>query len=287
MFDTVSPDTRAAVIAYTLFGFLLTAGIITNLFLLYSGQVKTLFKSEHIQRLKTRQWSLIDSGLLVITSIWCYAVIITAYSAILRSDSPSSLLKIISVVLTTSTLPLIQILIITHLARRSNFSLLDAFGIKAGEIWLSIKQGLVIYLAALPVIVFYSMIYVTIIKYLGYPTEESQEIIKTILDPNLSSGGQIYLIIVAIALAPLAEELVFRGVLIPALLKKIRPSLAITAVSLLFAAIHCHVPALAPLFLIATAFSIGYLYSGSIIVPIVMHSIFNLVNLTAIFLLKT
>ncbi|MCK5849584.1 MAG: CPBP family intramembrane metalloprotease [Kiritimatiellae bacterium] len=287
MFDAVSPDTKQAVMAYTLFGFLLIVAIITDVFLLCTGRVRTLSNPKLINKLKTRQWSLPDSGLLIITSLWCYTVIIAACSTILRLESSSHLLKILSIFLTTSALPLVQILIIVYLSRRAEFPLADSFGIRPGLLWLSIKQGLVIYLAALPVVIFYSMLYIATIEYLGYPTKESQEIIKTILDPSLSLGGQIYLVIVAVALAPLVEEMVFRGVLIPALLKKVRLSLAISVVSLLFAAIHFHVPSLVPLFLIATAFSLGYLYSGSIIVPIVMHATFNLINLAAIFILKS
>jgi membrane protease YdiL (CAAX protease family) len=40
-----------------------------------------------------------------------------------------------------------------------------------------------------------------------------------------------------------------------------------------------------PLFVIAVAFSLAYIYSGSIVVPMVMHGLFNGVNVAMLMIL--
>jgi membrane protease YdiL (CAAX protease family) len=51
---------------------------------------------------------------------------------------------------------------------------------------------------------------------------------------------------------------------------------------LLFAAAHTHLPSFAPLFVLGTCFTIAYEWSGSILVAMTMHSLFNSVSLTVL-----
>ena len=88
-----------------------------------------------------------------------------------------------------------------------------------------------------------------------------------------------------VALAPVAEELFFRGLALPLLARRIGVAPAVAAVSGVFALLHFHVPSLAPLFVIGSAFSVAYLATGSLAVPIAMHAVFNAVNLGVLYLL--
>jgi hypothetical protein len=90
----------------------------------------------------------------------------------------------------------------------------------------------------------------------------------------------------AIFAAPVVEELTFRGIMFPALARRMPAMLAICITSLVFASLHFEVQLIGPLFVIAVAFALGYLYSGSIIVPMVMHLLFNSVTLGVLFLTK-
>ena len=91
---------------------------------------------------------------------------------------------------------------------------------------------------------------------------------------------------VGIVLAPVSEELLFRGIGLPLLIRRIGVWPAVCLLSLFFAALHLHIPSLIPLFLIGAAFSLAYLYTGAIAVPIAMHVIFNAVNIGLMFLLR-
>jgi membrane protease YdiL (CAAX protease family) len=60
----------------------------------------------------------------------------------------------------------------------------------------------------------------------------------------------------------------------------------IFVISLLFAAIHFHLPSLIPLLIIASGFSLAYLYTKSLWVPIIMHGLFNGVNLALLLVMR-
>ena len=90
---------------------------------------------------------------------------------------------------------------------------------------------------------------------------------------------RILIIVLAVAVAPIAEEFVFRFFLYGVLRRFIGrlPSLVFTA--LLFAAVHAHLPSFAPLFVLAVCFTLAYEWSGSILVSMTMHSLFNSLSL--------
>jgi len=82
----------------------------------------------------------------------------------------------------------------------------------------------------------------------------------------------------ALLLAPLAEEIGFRGILYPAVKQAGFPRLAFWGVSLVFAAIHGHLATLVPLFLLALALTWVYEQTDNLLAPIAAHAMFNLLN---------
>ena len=84
------------------------------------------------------------------------------------------------------------------------------------------------------------------------------------------------LIFAAVVVAPLQEEMLFRGLLQTTIRSYIgRPWIAIAVTSAAFAMVHAdnaHWPAL---FVLATGLGYGYEKSGSLFQPIFMHAMFN------------
>ncbi|HEY6167870.1 MAG TPA: CPBP family intramembrane glutamic endopeptidase [Verrucomicrobiae bacterium] len=89
---------------------------------------------------------------------------------------------------------------------------------------------------------------------------------------------KIYFGVVAIVVAPLAEELIFRGVLYPTIKQRGYPRLALWGVSLFFAATHANVMTFIPLTILAVALTKLYEHTGNLLAPITTHSLFNLAN---------
>ncbi len=83
----------------------------------------------------------------------------------------------------------------------------------------------------------------------------------------------------AALLAPVAEELFFRGLLLPIIAQKLGFIRGIIYSSLLFALVHFHIFSILPLFALSIYFSLAYCMTRSIMVPIFMHILFNVFNL--------
>jgi membrane protease YdiL (CAAX protease family) len=94
--------------------------------------------------------------------------------------------------------------------------------------------------------------------------------------PEITGAGARILMFVALCIgAPLMEELIFRGVLFSVAAKFIHPVYANVTTSLLFGVIHNNLLALVPLSLLGMFFARVYQRTGSLAVPVLMHSIFN------------
>jgi hypothetical protein len=85
-----------------------------------------------------------------------------------------------------------------------------------------------------------------------------------------------------LVVAPVVEELLFRGVLLPAVNRLVGARPAIVIVSLLFALVHGHWPSMVPLFMLSTALCLAYIYRGSLMTSIVMHASFNALTIAVI-----
>jgi len=93
---------------------------------------------------------------------------------------------------------------------------------------------------------------------------------------------RILIIVFAVAIAPLVEEFVFRFFIYGVLKRYVGCFLGVILSSLLFAAAHAHFPSFVPLFVLGSCFAIAYEWSGSILVSMTMHSLFNSLTLTAL-----
>jgi membrane protease YdiL (CAAX protease family) len=90
---------------------------------------------------------------------------------------------------------------------------------------------------------------------------------------------RIMIIVFAVAIAPVVEEFLFRFFLYGVIKRYLGTFLGIIVNAVLFAAAHTHFPSFVPLFVLGSCFTIAYEWSGSILVAMTMHSLFNSVTL--------
>src|SRR6476469_4927671 len=93
---------------------------------------------------------------------------------------------------------------------------------------------------------------------------------------------RIMIIVFAIAIAPVIEEFLFRFFLYNVIKRYLGRLVGVTFSALLFAAAHAHFPSFVPLFVLGSCFAIAYEWSGSILVAMTMHSLFNSLTLAAL-----
>ncbi len=90
--------------------------------------------------------------------------------------------------------------------------------------------------------------------------------------------------IATILIAPLGEEIIFRGILYPAIKRTGRPQLALWSTALLFGAIHANLASFVPLTLLAVVLVGLYEYTGNLLACFAVHGLFNAVNFVALYL---
>lgn len=89
-------------------------------------------------------------------------------------------------------------------------------------------------------------------------------------------------------LAPVLEEIVYRGLLLPALLQKTSPAMAVGASAVVFAASHMSVSRFFPLLCLGVVLGVLRVRAGDNLVPCtVAHGVHNGVVLAAMMLSAT
>lgn len=143
-------------------------------------------------------------------------------------------------------------------------------------------SGAFAFLASLPLFYLSALLYQLLLSGIGIEPK-LQTVVTSLLDTK-SAAMRAYLVFLAIFIAPLFEELLFRGILLPTVSKKIGFIPALLLVSTGFAVLHFHLPTLLPLIVFSSALCLAYWRYGSIWVPVCMHALFNGINLTLLFL---
>ncbi|MEY5020421.1 MAG: hypothetical protein RLZ22_1509 [Verrucomicrobiota bacterium] len=106
--------------------------------------------------------------------------------------------------------------------------------------------------------------------------QDSVKLLQTTEDPSV-----LWLMaLAAVIVAPLCEELLFRGYLYPVAKKFTGPWLAACSSALFFAAAHGNLSALLPLFLFGLLLVWMYERTGSLWAPIAVHFCFNFATVT-------
>lgn len=90
-------------------------------------------------------------------------------------------------------------------------------------------------------------------------------------------------VILACVVAPLVEELLFRGYFYGVVKRFTSPLFAATVTSALFAVVHVNLPALVPLWLFALILTLSYEATRCLWVPICIHAMFNGINIVLLF----
>src|SRR5947199_8232941 len=90
------------------------------------------------------------------------------------------------------------------------------------------------------------------------------------------------IIVFAVAIAPVVEEFLFRFFIFGVLKRYFVCLLCVAFSALLFAAAHAHLPSFVPLFVLGSCFAIAYECSGSFLISMTMHSLFNSLTLSTV-----
>jgi membrane protease YdiL (CAAX protease family) len=159
--------------------------------------------------------------------------------------------------------------------RRFDLNLLGGFS-NVGFFRTAVTGGVLI-MAAYPLIFLADIITQRLLQ-----RQPQKQAIVEMFSQSSTLEQRILIIVLAVTLAPLAEEFIFRLFMYGVMKRYFGRVVAVLASALLFAAVHAHLPSFAPLFVLGSCFAVAYEWSGSILVPMMMHALFNAITLTAL-----
>ncbi|HVF72359.1 MAG TPA: CPBP family intramembrane glutamic endopeptidase [Chthoniobacterales bacterium] len=159
--------------------------------------------------------------------------------------------------------------------RRLDLDSLGGFS-RVGFFRAAVTGGVLI-LAAYPLIIMADVVTQRLLR-----TQPQKQAIVEMFSGSNTLQQRMLIIVLAISVAPLAEEFIFRFFLYGVVRRYFGRALAVLVSAALFAAVHAHLPSFAPLFVLGACFAVAYEWSGSILVPMTMHAFFNAITLTAL-----
>lgn len=145
----------------------------------------------------------------------------------------------------------------------------------------ALSSGVATFLISLPVLTAVSLVWQFLLKLLNYPIKPQDSI--ELLRHTDSTALKVALVSVAILVAPITEELIFRAGFFRYLRTRTNRWIALLLPALLFAMLHLDVGSFVPLMTLAVVYSLAYERTGNIGTTMVAHALFNL-NATALVL---
>jgi uncharacterized protein len=161
------------------------------------------------------------------------------------------------------------VLLVMAYLRLRGFTLDALAGFSKITLKRALSTGVVLLLAAWPLIAVAELITQKM-----FGGSSKQEIVD-FFNSSETIAQRVTIIILAVVAAPIFEELIFRFFIYGALRRYFGITVGLILNSFVFAAAHAHLPSALPLFVLAGCFTLAYEWSGSILVSMSMHALFN------------
>ncbi|MCS1411239.1 MAG: hypothetical protein M2R45_04436 [Verrucomicrobia subdivision 3 bacterium] len=161
--------------------------------------------------------------------------------------------------------------------REQGLSWREGFGIQFGQFRSLVVPVIVITLACLLCAKVLGEVSAFVIKAWTGEEPAIQVTVRLLLESK-SAFRLLYLALVAVILAPIVEELLFRGILYTALHQYRGRIVGVWGSSILFGVSHLNWLTLFPLIVMAVLLTLLYERTRNLLAPMMAHSLFNLAN---------
>ena len=143
-------------------------------------------------------------------------------------------------------------------------------GFSKASLKRAVSTAIILLLAAAPLIALAEGLTQSI-----FGSGSSKQEIVDLFNGSRTIEQRVAIIVLAVVVAPISEEFIFRFFIYGVLRRYFGIAVGLIFNALLFAAAHTHLPSAAPLFVLGTCFTLAYEWSGSILVSMAMHALFN------------
>lgn len=252
---------------------LATVGLTVLLASIISGTLLIIYSKKHpadpaqlTNTIVQRSWSGQQVILMLGGFVGMALLLSFIQPVVAHSDQPAA--RLIPVLIFSAAQVALLVMIGRHRQRGWNVD----FGMHLPQLKL-LPVSLAVYLAMLPALGIITQMYHTYLQRVFGIDPDMQEVAQLITDSH--SWTRVGFILLAVVVAPLYEELIFRGVFFSFLVRRIGLGGALIGVSTVFALIHFHIPSLLPLFLLSIVLCLTYWRTGSLWANIGVHALFN------------
>jgi membrane protease YdiL (CAAX protease family) len=174
---------------------------------------------------------------------------------------------------------------VNHRVYRSPVWLADTFGFNRNNTGRCLMLGLVTGLGLVLISMVLALLTSQLIQALGDQVEP-QKLVTLIAEESAKKENiptLIFFVVMAVVVAPIAEEILFRGILYPAIKQIGYPRVAAIGTALLFALFHVNLLTFASLTVVALGLIALYEFTDNLLAPITAHAVFNASNLIMLF----
>ena len=192
---------------------------------------------------------------------------------------PSAGMMIVQVIVNTVMFLGIMIGIIASLSLRQ-IKWWEVFGLTRMLPGSVLARAIVLLLLALPLIG--AALGLSHVLLAGGDDDSAQELVR-FLAQSRSGWAKGAVALSAIVFAPTQEEFMFRGYIYGVLRRYAGVPAGILVNAALFAGIHLHAPSFAGLFVLAVCLTLAYEWTGSLLVPMAVHALFNSISIISLF----
>lgn len=225
-------------------------------------------------------YDLLAVGLVVAlfsSNVWLPLIIDTSALASeqANSDTPEMAKVITLAILSLAQFVFPCVILLAILSFRIN--ILKALGItrfNAGVVALTVIVGIIAAYASLIILTLSGYESVMHSIFGKTPDQAAVQAFKDAKSPAMTA----LLVITAVIIAPIGEEIIFRTFLYTATKKFTGMIFAVITSSLLFSVVHGSAAAFFPLFIVGVILALAYEISGSIWASILIHALFNLIS---------
>ena len=169
------------------------------------------------------------------------------------------------------------LLLIAAFLREHQTGWVAAFGFNAPQLWRAVLLGLAAAVVILPVAWMLGNWANQLILHFAEQAPARQTAVQAV-EAAAGLDQQLYAMFSTLLLAPLVEEVLFRGILYPSVKQLGFPRVALWGTSLFFAFIHNSLMAFVPLTLLSLLLVWLYERTGNLLAPILTHCLFNTAN---------
>lgn len=259
-----------------LWTFVLMCGLVVDAFLIFSiftslfGSTPKLFEAQ----VGKVPWTALEALFVFLAAILATGIVggivyLTANYFGFESDQAEQ----VTMLAGNTAKPIIEIIFVIVLLHLRGGKFAELFGPHPQFSWRAFGVGLLTFVAIVPPVLLLGAIYQWLVPVFNLPTEAQPTI--TMLRTETDQSLLVWLMLFAVIIAPLFEEIVFRGFIYPAVKQRVGLTAAVILVSAGFAAIHLNVASFAPLFLLGICLTLAYEATGSLWTPIILHASFN------------